>query len=702
LAVPYAQAEEAPAEPPPSYEQDVRPIFREHCFVCHDQAGKKGGLVLETYTQAMAGGASGEVVYPGELASSRLWLLVNHEDQPTMPPNQDKLAAAKLDIIRRWIEAGALEKPGDKALRKPQSAWSYQAAAPGNSGPMPLGLCRQPVVATRRPAAISALACSPTAPLVAIGGPHQIVLYGEDDFSFLGVLPFPEGTVLELKFSADGSLLLAGGGRGAHSGSCAVYDVASGDRLTLVGDEPDAVLAADLAPSLALVAMGGPRRIVRIHHAGSGELLHELTKHTDWIQAIAFSPDAKWLATGDRQGGIWIWEASTGREVQPCNGHTAAVTALGWRGDSQMLASSSEDGSLRLWSVPSGQQANSWTAHPPGATSVAFARDGRLVTTGRDRLAKLWDMAGKLLQTFPEFPDIALRAGVTHDGRAVVAGDWTGTVRVWATDSAQQITSPAANIPRLETILSDATTHHNSLQQQIDQLNSQLATARAQLAEANTAYEQSLAAAEQIRLEAAAASGPKSTPDTPSQASPGTPTPDGGTSGDRLAEAERRIGQCALNRAEITRLIAKLEGELNEAQADSQAASAAVDQATSELKTYRERPSQLNQRLLESQQEIGHQQTAMEQLHKLRAALEAMQNATQQVAALIPGDDDPASGLPPIVDTTRQGIAAEQQRLVDRIKNQQAQLDAAARHLERVKTQVELFQGAYPAEEGGG
>ena len=46
----------------------------------------------------MHGGASGEVVEPGDLDGSRLWGLVNHTDEPKMPPNQDKLPDAKLDI----------------------------------------------------------------------------------------------------------------------------------------------------------------------------------------------------------------------------------------------------------------------------------------------------------------------------------------------------------------------------------------------------------------------------------------------------------------------------------------------------------------------------------------------------------------------------------------------------------------------------
>ena len=50
-----------------------------------------------------------------------------------------------------------------------------------------------------------------------------------------------------LKFSRNGGLLLAGGGRGGQSGKVVVWDVKTGKRIFEVGNEPDAVLAADIS-----------------------------------------------------------------------------------------------------------------------------------------------------------------------------------------------------------------------------------------------------------------------------------------------------------------------------------------------------------------------------------------------------------------------------------------------------------------------
>src|SRR5262245_11709170 len=92
-----AQQQKAPASPPKlTYDDDVKTIFREHWFTCHNQNQSKGGLALDSFNKAMEGGSSGKVVFPGDLDSSRLWALVSHSEEPSMPPMQPKLADAKL------------------------------------------------------------------------------------------------------------------------------------------------------------------------------------------------------------------------------------------------------------------------------------------------------------------------------------------------------------------------------------------------------------------------------------------------------------------------------------------------------------------------------------------------------------------------------------------------------------------------------
>jgi WD40 repeat protein len=294
-------------------------------------------------------------------------------------------------------------------------------------------LLQVPVVKTARANTVLALAASPWAPLLALGSPKQVLLFNTDTLDLVGVLPFPEGMPHVLKFSRNGSLLLAGGGHAAKSGKVVVWNVATGDRIVEVGDETDAVLAADLSADQTQIALGSPSKVIRVYSTRDGQLLREIRKHTDWIYAVEFSPDGVLLATADRSGGLFVWEANTGREYFALRGHTGAVTDLSWRLDSNILASASEDSTIRLWEMENGNQVKSWGAHGGGSLSVKFTHDHRLVSAGRDRVVKVWDQNGSQQRAFEAFPDVASRAAFAHDGARVIGGDWTGQVRLWTT-----------------------------------------------------------------------------------------------------------------------------------------------------------------------------------------------------------------------------------------------------------------------------
>lgn len=441
-----------------TYEVDVKPIFRENCFVCHNQGKATNDLALDSYDRVRKGGASGDAIVPGDVDGSYLFSLVSHKDQPHMPPGGAKLPAEKIEIIRKWIAGGALKDFGSKAAaKKPAANLAMTVTAVRPAGPpvMPEGVSRKTPVYTRRPAAITALAASPWAPLVAIGGQRQIVLYNTDTAELAGILPFPEGIPYSLRFSRSGKLLLAGGGHAAVKGLAAAYDVRSGKRLTQVGDELDAVLAADINPSQTLIALGGPQKLVRVFNVADGAAVVEIRKHTDWVTAVEFSPDGVLLATADRAGGVCLWEAGTDREFQTLDGHKAAVTAMSWRDDSNILATAGEDGIIMLWSVEKGKRIKNISAHPGGVASIQFLHDGRLVSGGRDRTVKLWDASGNQVRRFEPFGELVMKVAAAHDGKRIIAGDWSGEVRLTSAADGKLVSRLSANPPPLGVLLKD-------------------------------------------------------------------------------------------------------------------------------------------------------------------------------------------------------------------------------------------------------
>jgi mono/diheme cytochrome c family protein len=105
---------------PVEYERDIRPIFAKHCVKCHGPEKQQGGLRLDLKSSAFQGGDSGErAILPHKAEKSWLVQLITSTDEnERMPPSGDRLTAAQVEKIRRWIDAGA-DWPQSDAAAKP-------------------------------------------------------------------------------------------------------------------------------------------------------------------------------------------------------------------------------------------------------------------------------------------------------------------------------------------------------------------------------------------------------------------------------------------------------------------------------------------------------------------------------------------------------------------------------------------------------
>ena len=91
-----------------SLAREARPILSEYCFACHgpDEAKRKEGLRLDTQEGIEASG----VLKPDDSGESPLLQrLFSHDPNFVMPPPEAhrKPTDADLQILKRWIEAGA-------------------------------------------------------------------------------------------------------------------------------------------------------------------------------------------------------------------------------------------------------------------------------------------------------------------------------------------------------------------------------------------------------------------------------------------------------------------------------------------------------------------------------------------------------------------------------------------------------------------
>ena len=489
-----------------TYQDHVSPLFESACNSCHNADKAKGGLDLSSYPNMLKGGSSGGAVEPGNPDGSLLYKLVSHQEEPFMPHKKDKLAAAQVALVAKWITGGLLETKSSTAKKKKKAAFDLSFVAVTNGKPegplpMPEHLLLEPVVSTDRAGGTSALASNPWVPIVAVAGQKQALLYHTETLELLGVLPFERGFIESLTFSRNGQLLIAGGGRGGKVGGMVAWDIKTGRQRMTLGKEYDTVLAADMMADLTTVALGGPGKRIKMFELPTGEPLYNIKKHSDWVMAVSFSPDTVLLATGDRNGGLHVWESFTGNLFYTLNGHKDDITRLSWRLDSNVLASASEDGTVRLWAMVNGKQVKSWTAHGGGTLSVQFNHNGDLVTAGRDKQVKIWDQNGKQKRVIKGFKSIPLEAVFTHDSKRVIVGEWNGSVTVWDAANGNQVGELSANPPTLANRLDAARrlaksteTARQKATETHEQAKAKLTAAEAKLKKHHTAAKDSSAA----------------------------------------------------------------------------------------------------------------------------------------------------------------------------------------------------------------
>ena len=87
-----------------SFTKQIAPILVKKCGSCHVK-DNKAGLSFASYSSLMTGSEGGEVVAAGNADSS---FLVDMVEAGDMPPEGDPLPDNEVELIRTWIEEGAV------------------------------------------------------------------------------------------------------------------------------------------------------------------------------------------------------------------------------------------------------------------------------------------------------------------------------------------------------------------------------------------------------------------------------------------------------------------------------------------------------------------------------------------------------------------------------------------------------------------
>ena len=144
MAVMVCSSADAAEAKPLTFEADIRPIFRSHCYDCHGSIKeKKGKLDLRLARFMIAGGETGPAIVAGDPDGS---FLVKRLRDGSMPPGDMRVSDEEIAKISQWIKQGAkTARPEPKQIGdglgitpEERSWWAFQPisrpSVPGSVG----------------------------------------------------------------------------------------------------------------------------------------------------------------------------------------------------------------------------------------------------------------------------------------------------------------------------------------------------------------------------------------------------------------------------------------------------------------------------------------------------------------------------------------------------------------------------------------
>ncbi|MSR55339.1 MAG: hypothetical protein EXS09_18950 [Gemmataceae bacterium] len=450
FAASFSQAAE------PTYWQDIRPVVRKHCTICHSEKNLKeldvsGGLALDSL-EAIKKGGKKPVAKSGKASESEMIAILRHpKPARRMPLDADPLPDETVALLAKWIDAGMVEgtRPKDsepvspgvtpprrrteitlatklplpKSVAKPSQTAPLELVAP--IGPLP---------------PVAAVAFSGDGRFLASGAYGRVIVWDLKIAKPAVVLTNVLGAVNDLRFSPDSTLLVVAGGLPTARGDIRLFATADWKLSATLAGHSDVVGSVAFSLDGTLLASASFDKTVRVWNLAKRETIVNFTGHADFVHAVAFGPKGDWIVTASKDKTGRLIDVKTGESRLTFSGTDQEVLAVGVKLDGSLVATAGMDPSISWWNTQTGERTKRTNGHNVQVNEIVFSEIGDIAASaGSDKSVRLWNTKTvDALRTIP-VTSIVYSVALSRNGKLVAAGCFDGLVRVFETDTARQL-----------------------------------------------------------------------------------------------------------------------------------------------------------------------------------------------------------------------------------------------------------------------
>jgi WD40 repeat protein len=433
----------------PTYWQDVRPILRKHCTVCHserrlDEFDVSSGLALDKPELIRKGSQGGKVpvLVAGKPDESLIVTLLTTKDaKRAMPLDADPIPGADIATIRKWVATGAADgtRPADGGgistpttvakVRKLPVTFATRAAMPKTSatpGPLSVTLPIGPLPP------VAAVAFSPDGKFLAAGNYGRATVWDLSTAKPAAVITQVLGSVNDLKFSPDGKTLAIAGGQPSARGDLRLFDTKEWKLAASLGGHLDTVSSVAWSPDGTKLLSASFDKTVRLWDVKTAKVLHAFSGHSDFVYAAGFSPKGDWYATVSKDRTGRVVETATGKQQLTLSGMNDEVLAVAVRPDGAQVVTSGFESSLQWWDAKTAERVR--RANGPGTATHEIALDPKgtlAAAAGGDGTVRLYKPeAGDQLRAVQAGSPV-FAVAIDPAGKRVASGGADGVTRIW-------------------------------------------------------------------------------------------------------------------------------------------------------------------------------------------------------------------------------------------------------------------------------